>query len=205
MTWLEREDSPPDVAPLADQDERVMLRVPIGQREAPRVTIPRLDPPAAEPRQNDKGEAENGETKRTWPASKEELEQLVREGLSNKEIADLYGVATVTVAARLQKLGIRRDPEALAKLRTRNGRKGREAGWKHHDVFFEKPGRLSNAREESPEAVVVQQDEKPAPSTDPAGDSDPLEEFAKYMAQVIRHAREMGLDVEVRLRFGGAA
>jgi len=207
VTWFERNDEPPDVAPLADTDERVMLRVSIGQRpEVPRVTIPRLDPPAEArekgEHQEEPADAAEDAAAKAWPAPKEELERLVREGLSNREIGERYGVSAVTVQARLQQLGIRRDPETRAKLLSRGGRKGRQAGWKQNPLFKPKPAEA--APNEPPDTA---ENKAPQGAAAQAGDRDPLDEFGAYVSRVIREARTMGLpvDVEIRLRVGGAA
>lgn len=191
MEWHDDEarERVSDVAPLADPNERVILRVPIGKRpEAPRVTIPRLDPPAENAQESE------GSDRPTWPPTSEGLERLVSEGLTNREIAERYGVAVVTVAKKLQQWGIRRDPEARAAVLSRAGRKGREAGGKRHPMFEPKPA--GDATDTAPQ-------DTPAP----AGRRDPLDEFGAILAQAIRQVREIGLDVdvEIRLRIGGAA
>src|SRR5690606_6366767 len=65
-----------------------------------------------------------------WPASKDELQRLVDEGLTNVEIGQRFDVSRQAVATRLSELGIRRSPDIQSEIRRRKAleREGRRRG-----------------------------------------------------------------------------
>ncbi|MCL6640253.1 MAG: hypothetical protein K6T92_02665 [Candidatus Rokubacteria bacterium] len=88
---------------------------------------PRVEPEPTRAADAQREEVE-GNVPLTWPASKTELEDLVRRGLSNAEIGRRYGVSAHTVSMRLLRLGVRRDPETIHALERRRAKQRPDEG-----------------------------------------------------------------------------
>lgn len=193
---VERESGPVITYRLAPQ--------PV-ERPAPRAAEPEPSMPPAQAAAADEREAPAEQTSAperlsAWPAPEDELRRLVEAGLTNREIAERYGIPVRRVVARLGYYGIQRTAEQARQLQMRGAIRGaRNSARARSRAAAERAER--RAREAAIGTIPAQGDAAPLPGSTPEATLAAIRALAQLLARQTGGA----VEVEVRLVIRGEA